>query len=87
MTVATDEKINWFRVIVDLCNLHGYTHKSIAIAVGSEKNTVRGWKMGATPRYEDGERLIALWVQVTGHEITARPMQRRYPTGHDRRRQ
>lgn len=59
MAIGLDEKIDWFRLIVDLCHHHGYTHSTIAAAVGAPKSTVQGWKQGATPKYEDGERLIS----------------------------
>ncbi len=67
MALAPDEKIDWFRLIVELCGSHGYTHSTIAAAVGAPKSTVQGWKQGATPKYEDGERLIDLWCQVTAN--------------------
>lgn len=65
MDIGRDEKIDWFRIIVDLCTRYGHTHSTIATAVGAPKSTVQGWKQGATPKYEDGERLIDLWAQVT----------------------
>lgn len=65
MALAPDEKIDWFRIIVELCGKHGYTHSTIAAAVAAPKSTVQGWKQGATPKFEDGERLIDLWAQVT----------------------
>lgn len=65
MTVGKDEKVDWFRVIMDLCR-KGYTHSTIAAAVGAPKSTVQGWKQGAAPKWEDGERLIDCWTQVTG---------------------
>lgn len=65
MEIGRDEKIDWFRIIVELCHSHSYTHSTIAAAVGAPKSTVQGWKQGSTPKYEDGERLIALWAQVT----------------------
>lgn len=64
MLIDRDEKINWFRVIIDL-ERSGYSHSSIGIAVGSPKSTVQGWKQGSTPKFEDGERLIELWQTVT----------------------
>lgn len=67
MEIGLDEKIDWFRIIVELCMIHGYTHTSIAAAVGSAKSTVQGWKQGATPKWDEGERLIDLWAQVTGN--------------------
>ena len=64
LALATDEKINWFQVIVDLERL-GYRHNTIAASVGVGKSTVAGWKQGASPRFEDGEVLIGLWEVVT----------------------
>lgn len=64
MAIAPDEKIDWFRIVIDL-ERSGYSHSSVASWVGVTKRAVGGWKQGATPRYEDGERLIALWCQVT----------------------
>ncbi len=67
MALPLDEKIDWFRIIVELCGSYGYTHSTIAAAVGSPKSTVQGWKQGATPKFEEGERLIDLWCQVTAN--------------------
>jgi transcriptional regulator with XRE-family HTH domain len=66
MAIGPDEKVDWFRVIVELCNAHGYTHSTIATAVGLSKSSVQNWKHGATPKYEEGDRLIELWARVTG---------------------
>lgn len=66
MALAPDEKIDWFRLIVELERV-GYSHLSIAAAVGVAKRTVGGWKQGSSPRFEEGERLIDLWCQVTAN--------------------
>ena len=66
MLIDRDEKIHWFRVIIDL-ERSGYSHYAIGISVGSPKSTVQGWKQGSTPKFEDGERLIELWQTVTGN--------------------
>lgn len=78
MNLSPDEKIDWFRIIAVLCNCHGYTETAIAIAVDMPRTTVLGWKMGATPKYEDGERLIVLWEQVTGTSRSDVPRERKY---------
>jgi len=57
------ERIDWFRLIADL-NQRGYTYCRLAAAIGVTQNTVRYWRDIGEPRYEDGERLIALWAQV-----------------------
>lgn len=64
LILDVDEKVNWFLVIVDL-ERKGYSHSTIAAAVGSAKSTVQGWKQGATPKWDEGERLLALWETVT----------------------
>lgn len=57
--------VSWWHLIVGL-ERNGYTHAAIAGAIGSKKGTVEGWKNKfASPRHEDGERLIALWCAVT----------------------
>ncbi len=65
MLISQDERIDWFRIIIDL-ERSSYPHASIAAAVGVSKRTVGGWKDGSTPRFEDGVRLIDLWSNVTG---------------------
>lgn len=65
--------VNWFRVIVDLTN-EGWTHASIASAVGSAKTTVFGWKQGAMPPWEQGDHLIFLWERTTGKGREELPM-------------
>lgn len=67
MSLAPDEKYDFFRIIVDLCHHHGYTFKTIAAAIHSAASTVQGWKSGSSPKIEEGERLIDLWVQVTAN--------------------
>jgi hypothetical protein len=64
--LAPDEKVDWFRVIVEVCR-YSHTHSTIAMACGTAKSTVQGWKQGATPRWDEGEKLIELWCQVTGN--------------------
>lgn len=64
MKIIVDSQIDWYRLIADL-NLRGYTYTNIAAAVqGVNKNTVRYWRDGGAPRYEEGTRLIDLWCQV-----------------------
>lgn len=71
--IPSDYRVWWFKIITDL-GRHGYTNKTIAVAVGVGKSTVQDWKSGASPKFEDGERLIALWAEVTknGRETVPR---------------
>lgn len=64
MLLDRDEKIDWFRVIIDL-ERSGYSFTSIATVTGAARSTIIGWKQGSTPRFEDGLRLIDLWEAVT----------------------
>ena len=64
--VAPDEKIDWFRVIVDL-ERSGYCHASIAMVIGRSKGSIDWLKKGGTPAYERGAQLLELWQDVTGN--------------------
>lgn len=69
--------MDWFRVITDL-QRHGYGFRSIGVAISSGKSTVRGWYSGASPSYEQGERLLCLWSSVTGKPLADVPRISRY---------
>lgn len=75
--VKPDEKIDWFRVIVEL-ERSSYQHNAIATFVGVSRRAVGAWKAGSSPRYEDGDLLIALWLQVTGKPREAVPTVSRF---------
>ena len=72
-----DEKVDWFRVIVDL-ERHGYGATLVALSIATPKTTLLGWKGGSRPRFEDGDRLIALWCRVTGNGRETVPKVSRY---------
>lgn len=57
--------IDWFRVIYDL-NKNGYSTRAIAKKINLPYPTTNGWKHGAEPKHSDGEKLIKLWIEVTG---------------------
>lgn len=64
--LATEpERVDWFQVLVDLGRC-GVPASSAAAAIGIPKSTVQGWKQGAEPKFTDGEKLVALWVGITG---------------------
>lgn len=75
--LAKDERIDWFRVITDL-ERAGYPHNAIAVYVGVGKRTVGGWKQGASPKTEDGLRLIGLWSLVTKNGRESAPRVKRH---------
>ncbi|MPS36016.1 hypothetical protein [Stenotrophomonas acidaminiphila] len=71
--LATEpERVDWFQVLVDLGRC-GVPASSAAAAIGIPKSTVQGWKQGAEPKFADGEKLVALWVGITGKPAEAVP--------------
>ncbi|MDQ0068290.1 hypothetical protein J2W34_000064 [Variovorax boronicumulans] len=64
--IQTLPGVSWWHVIVQL-ERQQYTHGQIAASIGSTRGTVEGWKnKNAEPAHEDGERLVLLWLAVTG---------------------
>ena len=70
---AAEQRVDWFEVINCVVR-KGYSLGSVAAHVNVPKSTLIGWKQGAEPRYSEGERLLAFWMQVTGNERGALPM-------------
>lgn len=56
--------VDWCRVIDDLQKTSMNT-RQIASKVFVSHATILAWKKGTQPRHSDGERLLALWWQVT----------------------
>lgn len=59
------EPVDIFRCLADL-NYAGYSTVMIAFALGCAETTVRGWKQGSAPRFEDGRALILFYELVLG---------------------
>lgn len=57
-------RIDWFRILDDL-KRHGFSLYALEDLVAIPKSTLQGYRLGSRPRYEDGERLILFWCQVT----------------------
>ncbi len=65
--------VDWWQVVVDLERC-GYTLAAMAAAVGVASSTLKGWKnLGAEPGHSAGERLLGLWVLVTGRKTAEVP--------------
>lgn len=63
--IQTLPGVSWWHVIVEL-EARGYTHASVAAAVGVSRQSVESWKnRDIEPAHEIGERLVALWRVVT----------------------
>ncbi|WP_223621185.1 hypothetical protein [Lysobacter sp. ESA13C] len=64
---SNEPRTDWFRVLTDL-NRSGLGNRAVARRLKVPKTRILGWKTDDhEPRHSDGERLIALWVEVTGH--------------------
>lgn len=67
-------RVDWFRVMAEL-QAQGYNLANISAAINVPKSTMMGWRnLDAEPRHADGERLIALWCQVSGAPRDALPL-------------
>lgn len=71
--LQTTTRVDWFGVLTDL-NRRGLTTVTIAQLVTAPRATVLGWKQGAEPNHADGERLVGLWVRITGNARESVPM-------------
>lgn len=56
-------EIDFFEVIRDLC-YEGFTVYGIAGCIGVPDSTVRHWKLGTHPNYEDGRALVILYEAI-----------------------
>jgi hypothetical protein len=58
--------IDWSEIVFDLLRA-GYTVVSIAVVARVSRTTVLDWKQNRNaPRFEAGDSLLSLWVEVTG---------------------
>lgn len=64
--IETDPfRVDWFAVLTDLKRC-GLASLQAARQIEVPHSTVMGWKEGSEPKHADGERLIDLWIAVTG---------------------
>lgn len=74
----TDTRIDWWQLITDLSRA-GFSHESIARECGVAKSAVHHWKNGGgSPRFEDGQRLIALWRRALDRQADPIPRAKVY---------
>lgn len=72
MTLPQGTRVDWFRLIVALTNA-GLSQREQARLVGVALGTLNGWKSGAQPKHDDGERLIQLYCERMAVERSAVP--------------
>lgn len=70
----TAPAIDCFRMLVDLSERE-WKLEQISLQIGVPESTIRHWKQGTRPRYEDAVRLIDLWCGATGKLISEVPRQ------------
>lgn len=83
-SMTADTRISWFRLFSEMKE-KGWSLYRIRDRLDVSKSTLIGWKMGVEPRHADGERLILLWIEVTGKQRNELPIERRYPNAYSRR--
>lgn len=57
-------RVDWNALISDL-ERSGYTLQGISDQIGKASGTLKGWKAGSRPKFEDALPLIFLWSAVT----------------------
>lgn len=73
ITKTREERVDWFAVLNDL-NRAGFPNSQVATATAIPRQTLCGYKDGAEPRHQDGETLLAFWMQVTGKDRAETPV-------------
>lgn len=63
--MTSKAKIDWFMVISQI-NRVGISNADLAELIKVPRPTLVGWKMGAEPRFSDGEELLRYWELITG---------------------
>lgn len=67
--LATLPRTDWFRVLADLRAI-GWTERDVAARLDVPRTTLRGWKAGQEPNHYDGSRLLLLYRDITGAQLT-----------------
>lgn len=78
MRLTLDQHVAWALIVADLKS-RGHTNETIAKRIGATEGRVRKWvEIDCQPRHDDGERLLAMWCQVTGRQRETAPVVSRY---------
>jgi hypothetical protein len=79
MVAVPDMQVDWFQILLDV-QRKGYKLVNVSAVIDVPRTTMLGWRdLEASPRHADGERLIALWCQVTGQQRESLPKMRKWP--------
>lgn len=86
---SASARIDWSKVLDDIAYLLGeplpgnellrasVSQEKLALAIGFPRGTLRNWLDGSEPKHSDGERLLRVWVCLTGKAETFAPRTRR----------
>lgn len=66
----------WPALLGDLCAGRMSTY-AVAELLDVPRSTLRGWIDGSQPNHADGERVIAVWIRVTGKSRELVPTEQR----------
>lgn len=77
MTVTPDHRIDWFRVLTDLCRDGGSLYQLSRIT-SIPRSSLQNYKRGVEPTHSVGMCLLRLWCIKTGNDRDEAPTQRRY---------
>ncbi len=61
--IQRDPDTDWFAVIADLERM-GVCNSEAAARINVPRETLRRWKEGSKPNFDDGKALLTLWLAV-----------------------
>lgn len=68
--IPRERETDWFQIITDLERL-GICNTEAAKRINVPRETLRRWKEGSAPNFDDGKALLILWM-VTRKEAQLR---------------
>lgn len=77
MTVTPDSRIDWFRVLTDLCQDGGSLYQ-VSRITSIPRTSLQNYKQGVEPSHSIGMCLLRLWSIQTGKDRDEAPMTQRY---------
>lgn len=73
-----NERIDWFRVIVDI-ERSGWSLRKLGAEVGVPHSTLQGWKLEhGRPKFEESVRVIVVWGERTKLPVEQVPRKNMY---------
>jgi hypothetical protein len=80
MTVVTpDTRIDWFRVLTDLCQDGGSLYQ-VSRITSIPRSSLQSYRLGVEPSHSVGSCLLRLWAITTGNDRDDAPTVERMPS-------